>query len=627
MTLSMMIPRRLMGMGTTGIRRSFSSQMASSLDDNSEHNEAAPGQTAESFRAIHQIKLKCKSGMAEDYSPMTEFDSTPFSTVLKRVLKSEGFTAPTPTQAQSWPIAMKNRDIISVARTGSGKTCAFLLPAFQKMLEAKASQPEKAKASNREDQRWSRSGSQARAPTVLVLAPTRELTVQIDTESQKYSRACGFNSISVYGGTPKGLQIRKLSEGMDIVIATPGRCNDLAEMGVLDLSKVDYLVLDEADRMLDMGFEPQIRAIIGQLAPKRQNLFFSATWPREVQSLANEFLTDAIQINIGDSDVLNANKAISQHVIVTSEKDKKDELVDLLAKLNTDENKNPDKVPKCIIFVSRKYDCDIIANILHRQGFAVDSLHGDKSQQLRDRAMDRFRNSKLRILIATDVASRGLDVKDIEVVVNYDFPVGKDALESYVHRIGRTARGNAKGEAYTFFTEGDKLRAAELIDLLKRSEQAIPGELSDMARSSPKYSNSKFGGGGRGRGGGGGIYGGGGGGGSYGGGGGYGGGRGGGRGGGGGSYGSGGSYGGGGRDDQQIDRFDRGGGGGYERDSYGGSSSRSGGGYGSGRSDRGGGSSFEEYESLSRGGRDGYGGGRGGGGRGGRDRNDDYGDY
>jgi ATP-dependent RNA helicase DDX5/DBP2 len=315
---------------------------------------------------------------------MIEFDSTPFSAVLKRVLKSEGFSSPTPTQAQSWPIALSNRDIISVARTGSGKTCAFLLPAFHKMLEAKASNPEQPRASKVQSSSWSRGGGgQSRPPTVLVLAPTRELTVQIENEARKFSRACGFNSISVYGGTPKGIQIRQLSEGIDIVIATPGRCNDLAEMGALNLSKVDYLVLDEADRMLDMGFEPQIREIIGQLAPKRQNLFFSATWPREVQSLANEFLTDAIQINIGDSDVLNANKAISQHIIVTSEKDKKDELIDLLTKLNPDDNKDPNKIPKCIIFCGRKYDCDIIANILHRQGFAVDSLHGDKSQQLR----------------------------------------------------------------------------------------------------------------------------------------------------------------------------------------------------------------------------------------------------
>lgn len=439
------------------------------------------------FRTLHEIRVKGENAL--DFDPIIDFDSTPFAPVLKRVLKAEGFSAPTATQAQSWPIALAKRDVISVARTGSGKTCGFLLPAFHKLMLESDSEPLQNKPFVKDNSRNSRGKLPTtnnrlrlgRSPKVLVLAPTRELTVQIETEAQKYSRAAGLSALCLYGGTPKGPQIRQLRAGTDIIVATPGRCNDLAEMGLLDLSKISYLVLDEADRMLDMGFEPQIRQIVDQLQENRQSLFFTATWPREVQNLANDFVTNPIQINIGDSNGLNANKAITQNIIVLKPNEKMNKLVSLLEDMNQSEDKHPKFIPKSIIFVARKSDCDDLADSLADSGYAVDTLHGDMSQAMRTKAMDRFRRGQLRILVATDVAARGLDVKDIESVINYDFPVGGSGVEDYVHRIGRTARGDRTGVSYTFFTHGDRLRANELIGVMTRCDQIIPPELQAMA--------------------------------------------------------------------------------------------------------------------------------------------------
>jgi ATP-dependent RNA helicase DDX5/DBP2 len=320
-------------------------------------------------------------------------------------------------------------------------------------------------------------------PQVLVLAPTRELCVQIFDEVEKYGRACGLKAACCYGGASKGPQVTKLSAGVDIVVATPGRCNDLMESGYLNLSKVNYLVLDEADRMLDMGFEPQIREILSDIPEDRQSLFFTATWPREVQHLAREFLTNPVHIEIGDQDQLNANKAITQNVIVLTNQKKHNALVDILENMaNAEETTNSAaQFPKTIIFRSRKIDCDRMAEDLFEAGFTADSLHGDKSQMSRDKVMNQFRSGKIRILVATDVAARGLDIKDIDTVINYDFPA--DGVESYVHRIGRTARGVNKGSAYTFFTPNDRSYAKELVDLLQRCEQEVPQALSDMTNS------------------------------------------------------------------------------------------------------------------------------------------------
>ena len=333
---------------------------------------------------------------------------------------------------------------------------------------------------------------------MIVLAPTRELACQILDETQKFGRPNGIRSVCCYGGAPKYPQIAALDRGVECVIATPGRINDLIEMKKVDLSSVRFVVLDEADRMLDMGFEPQIRSIMSQVPDNhnRQTLLFSATWPKEIQKLAFDFLLDPIQINVGEINVLNANKDITQKIIMCSDGDKNDKIKEILKNLvdaadqtegskvkpTTGVDLGGKKHSKVIIFVAKKYVAHDLANQLWEDGFAVDSLHGDRAQWERTKVIGAFKQGTLRLLVATDVAARGLDVKDVGVVVNYDMPAGTNGAEDYIHRIGRTGRAGAKGIAYTFFTQGDRKLATDLVGVLTKSEQEIPEELRRMAR-------------------------------------------------------------------------------------------------------------------------------------------------
>jgi ATP-dependent RNA helicase DDX5/DBP2 len=284
-------------------------------------------------------------------------------------------------------------------------------------------------------------------------------------------------------------------------------------MRKVDLSAIQFLVLDEADRMLDMGFEPQIRTILQHVPTKKQTMLFSATWPREIQALAHEFLNDPIQINVGEVNSLQANKDIQQTIMMISDSDKFEQLTMILKQLTTaasnpqDQDNNLTKSnnnkssssaasaikehAKVIVFVAKKVSCNDLANRLWDDGFSADCLHGDRPQWERTKVMQAFKQGQLRMLIATDVAARGLDVKDVGVVVNYDMPAGQNGVEDYVHRIGRTGRAGAKGQAYTFFTPGDKKLATKLVEVLAKAGQLIPPELQSMARS-------RFGGGGRG---------------------------------------------------------------------------------------------------------------------------------
>jgi ATP-dependent RNA helicase DDX5/DBP2 len=428
------------------------------------------------FIKDNQISIVSKddsSFNSNDYPPMLTFDATPFAPTIRRALDNAGFAGPTPTQAQAWPIALAGKDVITVAKTGSGKTCGFLLPAIHRLTTV-----------SKDRKRG--------PPAILVLAPTRELACQIEEECVKFGRSSNIRSTCCYGGAPKSIQIRKIQAGLEVLIATPGRLNDLIEMRVVNLSEILFLVLDEADRMLDMGFEPQIRTIIAKIPAVRQNMMFTATWPREIQQLAREFLKNPVEIKFGDVNNLNANKSITQRILVIRENEKSDSLKSVITELNP--GGEPEKIPKTIIFVSRKHACDDLANDLWNSGYAVDSLHGDKQQFMRTKVMDQFKKSQIRILVATDVAARGLDVKDIEVVINYDFPAGQSGVEDYVHRIGRTGRANASGKAFTFFTADDCKRATQLIGVLKRANQEVPADLA-------KFDRGGFGGGG-GRGGG-----------------------------------------------------------------------------------------------------------------------------
>lgn len=432
--------------------------------------------------------------------PFLKFEEAPFVPAVQSVFKQLGFTAPTAIQSQAWPIALKGDDMICIAKTGSGKTCGFLLPSIHQHMESKG-----------------KNGARGpRKPVLLVLAPTRELACQIMDETKKFGRNLGFSSVCCYGGSSKFPQIAALERGVDCIIATPGRINDLLEMRKADLSTIKFLVLDEADRMLDMGFEPQIRQVVDKIPTERQTLLFSATWPREIQRLAFDFLRDPIQVNVGEADSLNANKDITQNIVMCSENEKFDNLVKILkelveqgmpeseekaAKSNNRFAPKPvdlggKKHPKIIVFTAKKISCNDLANSLWESGYAVDCLHGDRPQWERTKVINAFKDGTLRMLIATDVAARGLDVKDVGAVVNYDMPVGQNGVEDYVHRIGRTGRAGSKGVAHTFFTQGDRKCATQLVEVLTKAEQVIPPELQAMVQ--PKRGRGRFGGGGRG---------------------------------------------------------------------------------------------------------------------------------
>jgi len=369
--------------------------------------------------------------------------------VLSEVLRC-GFDKPTPIQAQGWPMALLGRDMIGISRTGSGKTLAFLLPG---MIHINA-------------QPYLKPGD---GPIVLVLAPTRELAVQIKVECDKFGASSEIKNTCVYGGAPKRAQASDLQRGVEIVIATPGRLIDFLESGTTNLRRVTYLVLDEADRMLDMGFEPQLRKIVAQIRPDRQTLMWSATWPREVRNLANDFLRDFYQVTVGSLE-LAANKDITQYVEVVEDSDKYRRMIDFLS----DEAKNE----KMLIFVETKRGCDQLTRSLQMDRFQARCIHGDKSQDERDSVLADFRSGRCLLLVATDVAARGLDIKDINAVVNYDFPSN---LEDYVHRIGRCGRAGKKGTSLSFFTSKSSKWASGLVKLLQDAGQKVPPDLASFS--------------------------------------------------------------------------------------------------------------------------------------------------
>uniref|UniRef100_A0A7N8WWB2 RNA helicase n=1 Tax=Mastacembelus armatus TaxID=205130 RepID=A0A7N8WWB2_9TELE len=308
-------------------------------------------------------------------------------------------------------------------------------------------------------------------PICLVLAPTRELAQQVQQVAAEYGRASRLKSTCIYGGAPKGPQIRDLERGVEICIATPGRLIDFLEAGKTNLRRCTYLVLDEADRMLDMGFEPQIRKIVDQIRPDRQTLMWSATWPKEVRQLAEDFLKEYVQINIGALQ-LSANHNILQIVDVCNDGEKENKLIRLLEEIMSE------KENKTIIFVETKRRCDDLTRRMRRDGWPAMGIHGDKSQQERDWVLNEFKFGKAPILIATDVASRGLDVEDVKFVINFDYP---NNSEDYIHRIGRTARSQKTGTAYTFFTPNNMRQAGDLISVLREANQAINPKLLQMA--------------------------------------------------------------------------------------------------------------------------------------------------
>lgn len=371
--------------------------------------------------------------------------------VLSEVLK-QGFDKPSPIQSQGWPMALLGRDMIGISATGSGKTLAFLLPA---MIHINA-------------QPFLERGD---GPIVLILAPTRELAVQIKGECDKFGASSQIKNCVVYGGHPKGEQIRQLRRTPEILIGTPGRLIDHIESGNTNLRRVTYLVLDEADRMLEMGFKEQMQTIVSQIRPDRQTLMWSATWPQEVQNISREFQQDPYEVHVGAME-LRANKAIKQVVEVMSDYEKYPTLLKHLKDFDTRED-------RILIFVETKKGADALTQSLRDERFYVGCIHGDKSQQDRDRTLLNFRNGRCSVLVATDVAARGLDIKNVKAVFNFDMPKG---VEDYVHRIGRSGRAGASGYAVSFFTQTSSAIARDLVKIMRDADQVVPPELEDMGR-------------------------------------------------------------------------------------------------------------------------------------------------
>jgi len=422
-----------------------------------EHPEVA-AMSEDQLRAAMQALNAKIEGQKPYPRPVQSFEHLNLEPDLLQGAVSAGFQGPTPIQSIGWPTALSGRDMIGIAQTGSGKTLAYLLPALVHIRAQPRLRP-------------------GDGPVGLILAPTRELAMQIQTEALRFTGSTGMRCGAVFGGVSRYGQAADLRRGVEVLVATPGRLLDFLESGVTNLKRVTYLCLDEADRMLDMGFEPQIRKIVSQIRPDRQTLMWSATWPREIQRLARDFCReDPVKVTIG-SEELSSNPNITQQVEVVGEYEKRDRF---LAWIREAAGSNQ----KVLVFTTTKRGADSLCRELQYQQLSAEAIHGDKEQRQRDRTLNDFRTGRTNILIATDVAQRGLDIKDVAFVVNYDVP---KTLEDYIHRIGRTARAGAKGTALTFFPSEaytpDMIRMARLISKSMREVgQTPPDALLDMTR-------------------------------------------------------------------------------------------------------------------------------------------------
>jgi ATP-dependent RNA helicase RhlE len=348
---------------------------------------------------------------------LTSFNDFGLAEPIRRALKEEQYETPTPIQSDAIPLVLASRDLVGIAQTGTGKTAAFALPILNR-LAANPKPLEK------------------KSPRVLVLSPTRELSGQILDSFRTYGRHLRIQAALVIGGVPMGRQVRALMNGLDVLVATPGRLLDLLKSNGVRLNRVEVLVLDEADRMLDMGFIHDIRAIVAKLPKERQTLLFSATMPREIADLAAQMLRDPARVAV--TPVASTAERISQRVVLADRAHKPALLAEVL---------RGEANGQTIVFTRTKHGADKVARNLTGAGHPAEAIHGNKSQNQRERVLGAFRSGKLRTLVATDIAARGIDVTGISLVINYDLP---NIPESYVHRIGRTARAGAEGVAISF---------------------------------------------------------------------------------------------------------------------------------------------------------------------------------
>jgi len=397
------------------------------------------------------------------------------------------YTTPTPVQKNSIPVILAKRDLMSCAQTGSGKTAAFLVPILNLIYKDGPAPGASGGGYGRRKQ----------FPLALVLAPTRELATQIYDEARKFSYRSKVRPAVVYGGANVGDQMRELERGCHLLVATPGRLVDFLERGKISLEFCKYLCLDEADRMLDMGFEPQIRRIVEQdnmPGPDvRQTMMFSATFPKEIQMLARDFLKDYVFLAVGR--VGSTSENITQKVVWVEEHDKRSFLLDLMDAAGLGAKDLDGEASRTLVFVETKRGADSLDEFLHREGFPVTSIHGDRTQREREEALRRFKSGQTPIIVATAVAARGLDIPNVKHVINFDMP---SDVEEYVHRIGRTGRMGNLGLATSFFNEKNRNLVKDLVELIVEANQDLPSWLEAMSLDS----RNMYGGGGR-RGGGG----------------------------------------------------------------------------------------------------------------------------
>ena len=377
--------------------------------------------------------------------PAPTFDQLGLLPELLRAITDAGYTTPTPIQIQAIPIIMAGKDVMGGAQTGTGKTAGFTLPLLQRLAKYASSSP-----------------SPARHPVrALILAPTRELAMQVHQSVVTYSKHLPLRSVCIYGGVDIRPQIAELREGREIVVATPGRLLDHVQQKSVSFNAVEVLVLDEADRMLDMGFIPDIKRILAMLPKERQSLLFSATFSNEIKNLADTMLKAPQLIEVARRNMVT--ETVTHRVYPVASDLKRSLLVHLL----THDEENAKQV---LVFVGTKFGASRLAVYLERQGIAADAIHGDKSQQQRTEALEGFKSGKIRVLVATDVAARGLDIDDLPHVINYELP---HTAEDYIHRIGRTGRAGKTGNATSLFAPEESQRLADIERLIKRPIERV----------------------------------------------------------------------------------------------------------------------------------------------------------
>lgn len=361
--------------------------------------------------------------------------------VLK-ALSDEGYVTPTAIQNQSIPVILEGKDLLGCAQTGTGKTAAFALPLLQLM-----------------HQQHSLTKGNRPAIKALILTPTRELAIQIEESFRCYGKYLDLKHLVIFGGVPQSSQVNTLRRGVDILVATPGRLLDLLNQNVLTLRDIQFFVLDEADRMLDMGFVHDVKRIISKLPTQRQTLFFSATMPREIQQLANILLKDPVKVQVAP--VSSAAETIQQAIYFVDKANKRHLLTHLLEDAT---------IRTALVFARTKHGADKISKELNRAGIRSEAIHGNKSQNARQAALQNFKSRRTRVLVATDIAARGIDIDELEHVINYELP---NVPETYVHRIGRTGRAGANGTAISFCDHDEKPFLKDIQQLLARNIPVI----------------------------------------------------------------------------------------------------------------------------------------------------------